>query len=374
MRVNKNFWKNRLYNDNTRKRALYIYLPILLVLLANVAVEMFVTPKSNFLNPSQSFKDNIPVVYSPHYNISFRGLENLHPFDSKKYGRIYTELKQQKPDAVPRFITAAKPDAALLGLAHTAEYLETLQYARTIARITELGFLRVLPDKLANNLVLEPMKYQAGGSLQAALAALEHGWAVNLGGGFHHASSGNGEGFCPLADIGMIIKYLRREGKIKKAMIIDLDAHQGNGHETDFTGDEDVYILDIYNSEIYPHDTKAKRGIDQAVELRAFSGDKLYFGLLDQALPQAFTAFQPDIVIYIAGTDILDGDPLGALAISADGILKRDEMVFRQAFDHDVPVVMLLGGGYQKSNAHIIAQSILNLDRKFGLFSSAGKH
>lgn len=371
--MGKKFWKDRLYNQNTRKRALYIYLPVLLALLINVAVGMFVTPEDNFLNPAQSFKDNIPVVYSPHYNISFRGLENLHPFDSKKYGRIYAELKQKKPDVVQYFITAAKPDTALLNLAHTADYLDSLQYARTIARITELGFLRILPDKLVNNLVLEPMKYQTGGSLLAALAALEHGWAVNLGGGFHHASAGRGEGFCALADIGMVIKYLRREGKIKKAMIIDLDAHQGNGHGTDFIEDEDVYILDAYNTEIYPHDVKAKQGIDQAVELRAFSGDKLYFGLLDKALPQAFAEFHPDIVIYIAGTDILEGDPLGALAISAEGIIKRDEMVFRQAFDHDVPVVMLLGGGYQKSNAHIIAQSILNLERQFGLFSVAGK-
>jgi len=367
--MRKKFWKDRLYNKNVRKRALYIYLPILLVLLGNVAVAMFVVPEDNFLNPAQSFHENIPVVYSPHYNMSFRGLEELHPFDSKKYGRIYAALNQEKPEAARHFITAAKPDAVMLNLAHTPEYLESLQYARTIARITELGFLRVLPDKLAHNLVLEPMLYQTGGSLTAALAALEHGWAINLGGGFHHASAGNGEGFCPLADIGLVIKFLRRDGKIKKAMIIDLDAHQGNGHETDFTGDEDVYILDIYNADIYPHDTKAKQGIDQKIELRAFSGDKLYFSLLDKALPQAFAAFQPDIVIYIAGTDILEGDRLGALSISAEGIIKRDEQVFQQAFDHDVPVVMLLGGGYQKSNAPIIAQSILNLDQKFGLFT-----
>ena len=217
-------------------------------------------------------------------------------------------------------------------------------------------------------MLLEPMLYQAGGSVAAAFAALEHGWAINLGGGFHHASSDQGGGFCAIADIGMIVKVLRREKKLKKVMIIDLDAHQGNGHERDFLNDPDTYIVDFYNHQIYPNDIEAKPGIDLKVGLDAFTEDSYYFEQMDAKLPEAFQAFKPELVIYIAGTDVLAGDPLGLLSISEDGIIARDEKVFRMAMEHKIPIVMLLGGGYQKSNAAVIAKSILNLREKFKLF------
>lgn len=366
----KNFWKDRLYNKNVRKRFLYIYAPVALALFITLNVAGLLSDNSDgkVLDTAQSFADNVPVVYSPKYNIGFWGLEDLHPFDTKKYMRIHDTLQAQHPVAVKKFIAAYKPSAELIGLAHGAEYFASLQSSWVLARITELGLLRFFPDRLARNLILEPMLYHMGGSLLAALAALEHGWAINLGGGFHHASHDDGGGFCALADISLIVKYLKREKKISKAMIIDLDAHQGNGHGRDFTGDKDVYIVDFYNADVYPRDEDAKRGIDLGFEMRAFSGGKIFFDALETALPQAFKNFDPDIVIYIAGTDGLEGDPLGALSISEDGIVKRDEMVFQIAREHKKPVVMLLGGGYQKSNARVIARSILNLRQKFGLF------
>ncbi|MEZ0261186.1 MAG: histone deacetylase [Alphaproteobacteria bacterium] len=366
----KNFWKDRLYNKNVRKRFLYIYVPIALALflILNVAGFLSVNSDRRLLDATQSFKENVPVVYSDKYNISFWGLEELHPFDTKKYMRIHDALKAQHPAAVEKFITAYKPSAELIQLAHGADYFASLRSSWVLARITELGFLRFFPDRLARNLILEPMLYHMGGSLLAGLAAIEHGWAINLGGGFHHASYDDGGGFCALADIGLTVKYLRREKKITKAMIIDLDAHQGNGHARDFIDDKDVYIVDFYNADVYPRDEDAKRGIDLGFEMRAFSGDKIFFDALEKALPEAFKAFDPDIVIYIAGTDGLEGDPLGAMSISEDGIIKRDEMVFRAARDRNKPIVMLLGGGYQKSNARVIARSILNLRQKFGLF------
>lgn len=366
----KKFWKDRLYNKNVLKRLLYIYAPLALALFITLTVAGFLSDNrdSTVLDPAQSFKGRVPVVYSDRYNIGFWGLEELHPFDTKKYLRICETLKKEKPEAAARFITAYKPSPELLQLAHDASYFASLRSSWKLARITELGFLRFFPDRLARNLILEPMLYHMGGSLLAALAALEHGWAINLGGGFHHASHNDGGGFCALADIGLAVKYLRREGKIKKAMIIDLDAHQGNGHARDFINDADTYIVDFYNADVYPRDEAAKKGIDLAFEMRAFSGDKIFFDALEKALPQAFGAFDPDIVIYVAGTDGLEGDPLGALSISEDGIVKRDEMVFAAARKHKKPIVMLLGGGYQKSNARVIARSILNLRQKFSLF------
>ena len=152
-------------------------------------------------------------------------------------------------------------------------------------------------------------------------------------------------------------------------MIIDLDAHQGNGHGRDFIGDEDTYIVDVYNADIYPNDGFAKRGIDQVAALPSFTADREYLSRVTQALDKAFEDFQPDMVIYAAGTDILVGDPLGAMDISAEGVQTRDVLVFEKARARDIPVVMLLSGGYQQSNAKVIAESILNLHARFDLFN-----
>jgi histone deacetylase 11 len=157
-------------------------------------------------------------------------------------------------------------------------------------------------------------------------------------------------------------------------MIVDLDAHQGNGHERDRVngafGDLDIYILDMYNSGIYPGDGHAKQGIDKDVLLRFHTNDQTYLDKLHVALREALDAHNPQFIVYNAGTDCLIGDPLGALNITREGIIARDEFVFRSAFDRRVPIAMLLSGGYQKNNAQVIADSIQNLNRKFDLFDA----
>jgi len=363
-------WRDKIMSKGAWRRITRIYAPFALGVYALLTVLGILTDRPiQTLNLQADFKGKKPVVYSEAYNIEFFGLEKLHPFDSTKYRHIAEGLQAAKTLSAAEMIEGAEPDEALLQLAESPEYLESLQSSWTLARIMELPFLRLFPSHLTRNLVLRPMLYQMGGSLLAAEAALKSGWAVNLGGGFHHASYNDGQGFCPLADISLIVKELRREKKLQKVMIIDLDAHQGNGHETDFTGDKDVYILDAYNGEIYPHDEVAKQAIALKMELPAFTGDAVYFRELSKALPQAFRDFKPELVIYNAGTDLLSGDPLGALDISPEGIIRRDEMVTAVAAAHKVPLVMLLSGGYQKSNAGIITRSLLNLDGKFDVLS-----
>lgn len=361
-----------LINKKALKRIFYIYAPFALIVYGVLWITgLMATPMDmRKLDPVADFSNNTPIVYSDYYNIEFFGLEKYHPFDSVKYRHVYEALLQKFPDLQRTHIPASVITPPYLALAHSPDYLASLESSWTLAKITELGFLRFFPSNLAHNLVLEPMMYQMGGSLLAGVAALQHGWAINLGGGFHHASYDNGEGFCPLADISLVVKYLRAEHKIKRAMIIDLDAHQGNGHGTDFGDDPDTFILDAYNDEIYPHDEQAKRGIDAAIPLAAFTSDTEFFAKIEPKISSAIDDFKPDIIIYVAGTDILDGDPLGALSISRAGIIKRDEMVFRAALERKIPVVMLFGGGYQKSNAEIIAASIENLAQKFYLFKS----
>ncbi|KAH7288458.1 hypothetical protein KP509_31G027100 [Ceratopteris richardii] len=147
-------------------------------------------------------------------------------------------------------------------------------------------------------------------------------------------------------------------------MIIDLDAHQGNGHERDFAGDKRVYILDIYNSDIYPQDFLARRAITQKVELRSGTTTSAYLHQLQEELKVAKSAFHPQLIIYNAGTDILAGDPLGGLLISPEGVKERDELVFRFAEEQSCPIVMVTSGGYTKKSAGVIADSIMNLTAK----------
>ncbi|XP_074054473.1 histone deacetylase 11 isoform X3 [Macrotis lagotis] len=247
------------------------------------------------------------------------------------------------------------------GSAHSNE-IQMVDWSFVVATITEIPPVVLLPNFLVQRHVLRPLRTQTGGTIMAGKLAIERGWAINIGGGFHHCSSDKGGGFCAYADITLSIKFLfdRVEG-VSKATIIDLDAHQGNGHERDFMNDSRVYIMDVYNRNIYPGDTFAKRAIKRKVELDWGTGDNEYLRKVAEHTEKALKEQPPDVMIYNAGTDILEGDPLGGLSISAEGIVKRDELVFRAARKHNVPIFMVTSGGYQKHTARIIADSILNL-------------
>ncbi|XP_074139775.1 histone deacetylase 11 isoform X2 [Sminthopsis crassicaudata] len=264
-----------------------------------------------------------PIVYSPRYNITFMGLEKLHPFDAGKWGKVVHFLKEENFLTDVMIVEAREATEEDLRVVHTQRYLN---------------------------------------KLKAGKLAVERGWAINIGGGFHHCSSDRGGGFCAYADISLSIKFLfeRVEG-VSKATIIDLDAHQGNGHERDFMDDSRVYIMDIYNRNIYPGDSFAKRAIKRKIELEWGTGDREYLQKVSQHVEEALKEHRPDVVIYNAGTDVLEGDPLGGLSVSARGIVKRDELVFQAARKHNIPILMVTSGGYQKESARIIADSILNL-------------
>ncbi|XP_024647249.1 histone deacetylase 11 isoform X3 [Macaca nemestrina] len=267
-----------------------------------------------------------PIVYSPRYNITFMGLEKLHPFDAGKWGKVINFLKEEKLLSDSMLVEAREASEEDLLVVHTRRYLN---------------------------------------ELKAGKLAVERGWAINVGGGFHHCSSDRGGGFCAYADITLAIKFLfeRVEG-ISRATIIDLDAHQGNGHERDFMDDKRVYIMDVYNRHIYPGDRFAKQAIRRKVELEWGTEDDEYLDKVERNIQKSLQEHLPDVVVYNAGTDILEGDRLGGLSISPAGIVKRDELVFRMVRGRHVPILMVTSGGYQKRTARIIADSILNL---FGL-------
>ncbi|EDV24513.1 uncharacterized protein TRIADDRAFT_25844, partial [Trichoplax adhaerens] len=306
-----------------------------------------------------------PIVYSDRYDISFFGVEKLHPFDSCKWGKVMAILKSMKLIGDDDIVIPNEATENDLLVVHPSSYLKSLKWSITVANIIEVPFVALLPNFVVQKRILKAFRYQTGGTVLAGKLALERGWAINIGGGFHHCSSDNGGGFCAYADITICLKMLfQHVDGVRKAVIIDLDAHQGNGHERDFAYNSNVYILDLYNADIYPRDKDARRGISKEIKIRTGEKDDRYLMLIKLNYPTILDEFKPDIVIYNAGTDILDGDPLGGLCISAQGVIKRDEIVFKETRFRNIPIVMLTSGGYQKSNAKIIADSIMNLYQK----------
>jgi acetoin utilization deacetylase AcuC-like enzyme len=182
----------------------------------------------------------------------------------------------------------------------------------------------------------------AGGTLLAARHALEAGAGLHCGGGAHHAYRDHGEGYCAVNDLAVAILKLRAEGKIRRATVIDLDVHQGNGTASIFAGDPDVFTFSMHQSGLYP-EKKEKSSLD--VELQAGTGDAEYYDLLRRSLKKVMD-FKPDLVLYQAGVDVWEQDQLGGLKLTERGILDRDTAVWETCLLHGVPVAVTLGGGY----------------------------
>ncbi|XVF48656.1 hypothetical protein PTKIN_Ptkin03bG0207600 [Pterospermum kingtungense] len=264
------------------------------------------------VNPSK-----VPVIYSSYYDISFLGMEKLHPFDSSKWGRVCRFLISERHLEKNSIVEPLEASTDDLLVVHTEAYLNSLKYSVNVATITEVPPIAILPNWLIQMKVLSPFRRQVGGTILAAKLAKQRGWAINIGGGFHHCCSERGGGFCAYADISLCIHFAFVLLNISRVMIIDLDAHQGNGHEIDFADDRRVYILDMYNPQIYPFDMKARNYITQKVEVVTGTTTDEYLKELDKALEVARGNFAPELIVYNAGTDILDGDPLGGLKVKS---------------------------------------------------------
>jgi histone deacetylase 11 len=324
-------------------------------------------------------KKTLPIFYNDSANMGFWGLENLHPFDVKKYQKIHTNLKAETSLTDASFVKAKVCTDDFLRTIHTPKYVSSFNQSRTVAQICEFPAFAYTPNFILHRAVINPMKIHVNNTRCAGEFALKYGWSICLSSGMHHASSDAGGGWCPFTDIPLSACDLLKQKKIKNVMVIDLDAHQGNGIGRDrlggFMGDN-VYIMDMYSSGNYPHDTYAKGGIDKDIGLGNVS-DNEYLLRLGQGLTESFNEFgtsmldKPDIVYYNAGSDILKGDPLGHMSVSSKGLILRDEMVFRKCLENNVPIVMTLSGGYQKTNARVITDSIKNLLTKFGLIYGA---
>jgi len=228
-----------------------------------------------------------------------------------------------------------------------------------------------VPNALVDAAILNAVRYSTGGTILAGRLALKHGVAINIGGGYHHAKPDAGEGFCIYADMPIAIRVLQKEKLIRRAMVIDLDVHQGNGTAVCFAGDDSVFTFSMHQGDIYPI---PKESSDLDIELRSGTNDRKFLKILRKHLGDAIDRAKPDIVILQAGCDTLKGDPLASLAMSLEGIVNRDAMVIDECVERKIPVVMVLGGGYSKRAWEVQYASIERTLRKYGLAGDRPPH
>jgi acetoin utilization deacetylase AcuC-like enzyme len=254
-----------------------------------------------------------------------------HAFAARKFALTARALA---PDV--DLVEPAEPSRDDLLLAHDAAWVDkVLSAALTAAELERLE----LPFSPAISLA---HRLGVGGTILAARHALEAGVGLHCGGGAHHAYRDHGEGYCALNDIAVALLKLRAEGKIRRAAVIDLDVHQGNGTAAIFSRDPAVFTFSMHQADIYP-ETKEKSALD--VELAAGTGDAEYYDLLRRHL-RAVMDSQPELVIYQSGVDVWEKDKLGGLKLTERGILDRDAAVRETCRIHGVPVAVTLGGGY----------------------------
>ena len=278
-------------------------------------------------------------AYHPDY---FVALPPSHPFPMAKYPLLLERLLADGTVRAADLIEPAPASLDDLRLVHTAEYLAALE-AGTLepAAVRRIG----VPWSPA---LWRRSRLAAQGTLEAARAALADGLAANLAGGTHHAFAGHGEGFCVLNDVAVAIRVLQRDGRLRRALVVDLDVHQGNGTAAIFEGDADVFTFSMHGERNYPA-RKMRSTLD--VALADGTGDEEYLELLAGHLADILGRFAPAIVFYLAGVDPVRGDRYGRLALSDDGLRRRDRHVLETCRARGLPVVITIAGGYAPTPA-----------------------
>lgn len=309
------------------------------------------------------------IVYSPSYDFSLFGFERLHPFDAKKFGRAFSLIRENFGVALPSRVVAPTAPASdeVLAQVHTPEYMASLRSSSTVAKALEIAAARLLPNAILQRNVLDPMRHAVAGTILAAEFALDGAMVMNLGGGFHHAFRDHGEGFCIYADVALAIASLRRSGRLRaddKIMIVDLDAHRGNGFEDIAKDDPAIHVFDVYNFQIYPgllpHSDPDKQPF--MIPVLAGSDDATYREILANDLPKFLeSAAGAKLAFYNAGTDIVAGDPLGRLQVSPAGVTERDRVVIEALASRGIPTVIVTSGGYTKISHKLVAETALYL-------------
>jgi acetoin utilization deacetylase AcuC-like enzyme len=306
------------------------------------------------------------LVYSDAYYLPIGD----HVFPAEKYRRVHDRLISSTVAEAKDFLEPQPATDLDILLVHTPEYVQKLKTGTLSPREAmemEIPYSRDLVDAFW---------LAAGGSILAGRQCLIDRVCISIGGGFHHAFPDHGEGFCMIHDVAVAIRRLQRDDKIRTAMIVDCDVHQGNGTAAIFAGTRieslplpsvsssrlneksgaqtkmhgaqrgDVFTISLHQHNNYPL-WKPPSSID--VDLPDGVGDDDYLAWLDNALSSGLRQFDPDLLCYVAGADPYREDQLGGLDLTIEGLKKRDELVFRVAQARGIPVMVTYAGGYARN-------------------------
>jgi len=294
-----------------------------------------------FFVTTQSFR-MLKIAWSPEYILP---LPPNHRFPMSKYEVLPQQLLHESTISESNLFAPQPLSKEWILLTHEEAFWNKLHNLQlTPQEVRRTGF------PLTRELVEREIRI-ANGTLQCALYALQHGIAMNIAGGTHHAFTNRGEGFCLLNDIAIAANYLLQQKLVSKILVVDLDVHQGNGTAQIFRNDNRVFTFSMHGANNYP---LIKEQSDLDIGLKDFTTDDFYLTTLDANLKNLIDQVQPEFIFYQAGVDILATDKLGRLSVSREGCKQRDRLVLTVAKQNQLPVVVTMGGGYSPDFRDII--------------------
>ena len=275
----------------------------------------------------------IRFVYSDGYDLNL----GSHVFPSQKYRFVRNRLIDDQIATQEDFEEPEPASDADILLVHERHWVEALRHGT-------LTFRQIMTLEIPySSKMVDGFWLMAGGSILAARNALRDGVGFSIGGGFHHAFAGHGEGFCAINDIAIAIRRLQADRLIRTALVIDTDVHQGNGTAALFASDESVFTISLHQLNNYPTE-KPPSNID--VNLRDGVGDDEYLDALHEAYVPTVLQFRPDLIVHVAGADAYMEDQLGGLLLTMEGLQRRDRLVYETARRLGIAVMGVLAGGY----------------------------
>ncbi|SDD62275.1 Acetoin utilization deacetylase AcuC [Pricia antarctica] len=276
----------------------------------------------------------LKIAFHPIYK---HPLPEGHRFPMLKYDLLPKQLMHEGTCSTDNFFEPEIPNDKYILAVHDPEYFyDLLNINIPPKEARKIGF------PLTEDLV-QRERIIADGTMKGCEFALEHGVAMNIAGGTHHAYTDRGEAFCMLNDQAIGARYLQAKNLAKKIVIVDLDVHQGNGTAQIFQNDASVFTFSMHGAGNYPF-KKEKSDLD--ISLEKGTGDATYLALLKKTLPELISAEKPDFIFYLCGVDVLASDKLGTLALTAEGCRERDEFVLETCYKLEIPVQCSMGGGY----------------------------
>lgn len=268
-----------------------------------------------------------------------------HRFPMAKYAQLRTRVLESELGPACQLEIPPAATWEQLARVHTADYLNRVQ----VGSLSDIEQRRIgFPWSTK---MVERSRRSTGASIAAARAALEQGVGINMAGGTHHAMPDAGGGYCVFNDVAVAARELQAAHGIDHVLFIDLDVHQGNGTAACAAGDSSLFAFSMHGDTNYPF---RKTDGDLDVALREGTGDLAYLSALDEALAWIEERFPADFVFYVAGADAWVGDRLGKLSLSKQGLLLRDERVFRWCADRNLPVSVCMAGGYAPNISDIV--------------------